>query len=80
MPIEKSDSGMTVTGEHIELFRLTCLKAGLKLKAVGIKTRGRSPIKVCQQDYKLKGRTALSLIPQVEELIAKWKKEHGYGS
>jgi hypothetical protein len=76
MPIETTDAGTIITGVHIELYRLTVLRSGLKLFAAGIKTRGRSPIKVCQQDYKLKGRTARALIPQVEQLIEKWKASH----
>lgn len=73
MAIERTESGTTITAPHIALFRLHCLAQSLKLRMVGIITRGRSPIKVCNQDYKLIGRTAKVLLPQVEELIKNWK-------
>jgi len=51
LAIEVTASGATViTGEHIELYRLTALKAALKLEIAGMKRHGRSVYSILKSE------------------------------
>lgn len=50
MAIEVTAAGMVVTGEHIELYRLSALKAALKLEIVGMKRHGRSAYSILKSE------------------------------
>lgn len=74
--IEATESGTTFTGEGIPFFRLVTIRAALRFLKVGVKTRGRSPLKVLREDYKLPVRTVAQGLEAVEKLIADWKAAH----
>jgi hypothetical protein len=68
MAIERSEYGsVTITGEHIALYRLKMVHSGLKLQArSGMRLSGKfSTVKVAQQ-MGFKGRTAKALLADME--------------
>jgi hypothetical protein len=44
-----------ITGENIDLFRLSILEKALKLELLGMKGRGRSAYSVIKSEFGLKG-------------------------
>ena len=44
-----------ITGDNIDLFRMSILEKALKLELLGIKGRGRSAYSVIKSEYGLKG-------------------------
>ena len=74
--IEATESGTTITGDGIEFFRLLTIKRGLRIMGIGLKFKGRSPLAVLKQDYKLPVRTVAQGLEAVEKLISEWKAAH----
>jgi hypothetical protein len=68
MAIERNEYSTTITGEHIQLYKLVLLYRGLKLQAeTGMKLSGKfSTTKVAQQ-MGFKGRTAKALLADMEK-------------
>lgn len=57
MAVETTAGGMSITGDHIEMFRFMTVMRGMALDIRGIKpTRGFSSIKLAAQ-YGIKART-----------------------
>jgi hypothetical protein len=68
MAVEVSEYGcVTLTGEHIALYRLKLLHSGLKMQVDGIRLSGKfSSVKVAKQ-MGFTGRTAKALLADMEK-------------
>ena len=65
---DHGNGGMTITGEHIELYRLLALKAALRLEIRGMRRRGRSVGLILKTEFGFKG-TKPKLLDQLEAMI-----------
>lgn len=69
MAIERSEYGhVTITGEHIQLYRLVMLHSGLKMQArSGIRLSGKFSTTKVAREMGFKGRTAAALLADMEK-------------
>jgi len=69
MSIERDQYGnTTITGEHIQLYKLVLLHRGLKLQAeTGMKLSGKFSTTKVAQSMGFKGRTAKALLADMEK-------------
>ena len=68
-----------ITGDNIDLFRMSVLEKALKLELLGMKGRGRSAYSVIKSEYGLKGNRQ-SVYDQFKVYVSSRKEydmEHG---
>jgi len=61
-----------ITGDNIDLFRMSILEKALKLELLGMKGRGRSAYSVIKSEYGLKGNRQ-SVYDQFREIVYREK-------
>ena len=69
----------TITGNNIDLFRMSVLEKALKLELLGMKGRGRSAYSVIKSEFGLKGNRQ-SVYDQFKVYVSSRKEydmEHG---
>jgi hypothetical protein len=68
MAIEVHEGGgMSITGEHIDLYRLLTIRSGLSLEAKGLRlTRGISCLSIVRREFGIKAKTAAAALPLFE--------------
>ena len=67
-----------ITGDNIDLFRMSVLEKALKLELLGMKGRGRSAYSVIKSEYGLKGNRQSVYDQFVAYRNAKIEDEFGY--
>ena len=68
-----------ITGENIDLFRMSILEKALKLELLGMKGRGRSAYSVIKSEFGLKGNRQ-SVYDQFKVYVSsrrEYEMEHG---
>ena len=69
----------TITGNNIDLFRMSVLEKALKLELLGMKGRGRSAYSVIKSEFGLKGNRQ-SVYDQFKVYVSsrrEYEMEHG---
>jgi hypothetical protein len=63
-----------ITGQNIDLFRMSVLEKTLKLELLGMKGRGRSSYSIIKSEYGLKGNKQ-SVYDQFKVIVDTAKKQ-----
>ena len=66
-----------ITGENIDLFRMSILEKALRLELLGMKGRGRSAYSVIKSEFGLKGNRQ-SVYDQFKAMVADAREEKHY--
>ena len=66
-----------ITGDNIDLFRMSVLAKALRLELLGMKGRGRSAYSVIKSEYGLKGNRQ-SVYDQFKAMVADAREEKHY--
>lgn len=74
MAIEVTNGATTITGEHLEAYRLVTLHAALRLQAKTGMKACRISATACAQWLGFKGRTAKTLLADMERQHPELKK------
>lgn len=70
MAIEIKDGTTSITGEHINVYRLMVIRQGLKAEALGMRLSRRAPscLSIVKREFGMKGNLA-SVTVQFEALL-----------
>ena len=63
-----------ITGDNIDLFRMSVLEKTLKLELLGMKGRGRSSYSIIKSEYGLKGNKQ-SVYDQIKTIVDAAKQQ-----
>ena len=66
-----------ITGDNIDLFRMSVLEKALRLELLGMKGRGRSAYSVIKSEFGLKGNRQ-SVYDQFKAMVADAREEKHY--
>ena len=66
-----------ITGENIDLFRMSILEKALRLELLGMKGRGRSAYSVIKSEFGLKGNRQ-SVYDQFKAMVLDAREEKHY--
>ena len=78
MPIEKDEAtgAITITGPHIDLYRLIVLRSALKLQIQGVRVNRRiSATRAVQEVLGTKVRDKAALLAMITDKINNWTPE-----